>query len=137
MISYSFWDYAIYQDIHSDEARPEILYDFLGINKKFFQISWQKLVTGVGTKHNQRTQTEFWELGTTLAAYWTEKCSVEFIAITWYNGQISKKRMWKTEDPLTVTLLDRGSGPINLHPKEPQDHVDTNYGDRQTYAHII
>ena len=30
----------------------------------------------------------------------------------------------KTEDPLTATLLDRGSGPINLHPKEPQEHVE-------------
>ena len=45
--------------------------------------------------------------------------------------------MWKTEDPLTVTLLDRGSGPINLQPKEPQDPIDINYGDRQLYAHNI
>ena len=29
------------------------------------------------------------------------------------------------------------SYPINLQPKDPQDHIDTNYGDRQTYAHII
>ena len=43
----------------------------------------------------------------------------------------------KTEDPLTATLLDRGSGPINLEPKESQDPIDTNFGDRQTYAHII
>ena len=43
----------------------------------------------------------------------------------------------KTEDPLTATLLDRGSSPINLEPKEPQDPIDTNFGDRQTYAYII
>ena len=43
----------------------------------------------------------------------------------------------KTEDPLTATLLDRRSGPINLEPKESQDPIDTNFGDRQTYAHII
>ena len=43
----------------------------------------------------------------------------------------------KTEDPLTAILLDRGSGPINMEPKEPQDPMDTNFGDRQTYAHII